>query len=297
MMFGEVCTLFRGIDSGMDLISVFFPYIPIPANRRRDKARVKLTEIFSEIVRSRKISNRVEEDVLQSLIDSKYKDGRPTAEAEVTGLIIALLFAGKHTSSHTSTWTGACLLSHAECLTAAIEEQKQIIRKHGDRMGYNVLLEMDTLHSCIKEALRMHPPSQMLVRKAHKHFTVRTKEGNEYDVPKGRTVASPIALNHSIPYVYKDPHVYDPDRFGPGRKEDKVGGKFSYTSFGGGRHACIGEAYAYMQIKVIWSYLLRNFELKLMSPFPRTDWSKLVQEPQGRVMVSYKRHRLGELCA
>lgn len=107
-MFGEVYTLFRGIDNGMDLISVFFPYIPIPANRRRDKARVKLTEIFSEIVRSRKISNRVEEDVLQNLIDSKYKDGRPTAEAEVAGLIIALLFAGKHTSSYTSTWTGAC---------------------------------------------------------------------------------------------------------------------------------------------------------------------------------------------
>jgi sterol 14alpha-demethylase len=69
--------------------------------------------------------------------------------------------------------------------------------------------------------------------------------------------------------------VYDPDRFGPRRKEYKAGGKFSYTAFSGGRHACIGESYAYMQIKAIWSHLLRNFELKLESPFPETNWRKI----------------------
>uniref|UniRef100_A0A0E0L2K6 Cytochrome P450 n=1 Tax=Oryza punctata TaxID=4537 RepID=A0A0E0L2K6_ORYPU len=58
--------------------------------------------------------------------------------------------------------------------------------------------------------------------------------------------------------------MYDPDRFAPKREEDKVGGMFSYTLFGGGRHICIGEAYAYMQIKVIWSHLLRNLKLALL---------------------------------
>jgi hypothetical protein len=51
----------------------------------------------------------------------------------------------------------------------------------------------------------------------------------------------------------------------------------------------MGEAYTYTQIKVVWSYLLRNFDLKLASPFPKTDWSKLVPEPKDRVFVSYKR--------
>jgi sterol 14alpha-demethylase len=89
-----------------------------------------------------------------------------------------------------------------------------------------------------------------------------------------------------------DPGVYDPDRFGPRRDEDKVSGKFSYTAFSGGRHACIGESYAYMQIKAIWSHLLRNFELKLESPFPETNWSKIVPEPNGKVIVGYKRRLL-----
>lgn len=91
-------------------ISVVLPYLPIPAHRRRDRARKKLAEIFSTIICNRKQSGNSEDDMLQSFIESKYKNGRPTTEVEITGLLIAALFAGQHTSSITSTWTGAYLL-------------------------------------------------------------------------------------------------------------------------------------------------------------------------------------------
>ncbi|CAN6363190.1 unnamed protein product [Urochloa humidicola] len=292
-MFDEVFSAFHELsDNGLGLTSLVFPYAPLPTARRRDKAHARLSEMFTEVVRSRKRSNRFEVDVLQNFIDSKYKDGRPTTDAEVTGLLISILFAGKHTSSITSTWTGVRLLSHSQCLEAANKEQKHILRKYGEDIDYNTLLEMNILQCCIKEVLRMHPPAPIFLRKVCKNFTVWTREGHEYEIPKGHTIASPLVINNNIPYIYKDPHVYDPDRFGPGREEDKVGGKLSYTVFSGGRHACPGEAYAYMQLKVIWSYLLRNFELKLMSSFPETDWLKAASEPKGKVMVSYKRRAL-----
>jgi sterol 14-demethylase len=132
----------------------------------------------------------------------------------------------------------------------------------------------------------------MIVRTALRQFTVRTREGHEYCVPAGHTMASPIVISNRVPYIYKDAHLYDPDRFGPRREEDKVGGKFSYTSFGGGRNSCVGENYAYMQIKAIWSHLLRNFELRLLSPLPKSDFTKFVPEPHGELMVSYKRRQL-----
>ncbi|XP_045084081.2 obtusifoliol 14-alpha demethylase [Aegilops tauschii subsp. strangulata] len=289
-MFDEVYTLFREIEKGVTLISFLFPYLPTPANWQRDRARIRLTEILSNVVESRKSSGRVEEDTLQKLIDSKYKDGRPTTVEEVVGLIIGLLFAGKHTSSHTSTWTGARLLSHPAFLRAAIEEQHQVAKKYKDGLEYNAFLEMDTLHNCIKEALRKNPATPLLVRRVHKRFTVQTKEGQQYDIPQDYIVATPTIVNNNIPYIYTDPQVYDPNRFGPERREDKVGGKFSYTSFGGGRHVCTGEAYAYMQLKVIWSHLLRNFDLELVSPFPNTDWSKFLPDPQGKLLVRYTRN-------
>jgi sterol 14alpha-demethylase len=139
-MFDEVFTLFHELtDNGMRLSSVLFPYAPFPANRRRDKARAKLSKIFTEIVRSRKSSGRVEDDVLQSLIDSKYSDGRSTTEAEAIGLILTLLIAGKHTSTVAGTWTGTCLLNNPSHLTAAIEEQKHVVRKYNDHLRLQLL--------------------------------------------------------------------------------------------------------------------------------------------------------------
>ncbi|XP_048574335.1 obtusifoliol 14-alpha demethylase-like [Triticum urartu] len=288
-MFDEVHALFHEIESSMTLISFLFPYLPTPVNRRRDRARIRLTQILSDVVESRKSSGRVEQDTLQKLIDSEYKDGNPTTVAEVVGLIMSLIFAGKRTSSLASTWTASCLLSHPVFLRAAIEEQQRVTKKYKGGLDYNAFSEMDTLHSCIKEALRMHPPAAMLVRRTHKPFTVEKKQGKQYEIPQDHIVATPTIVNNNIPYIYRDPHVYDPYRFGLERREDKVGGKFSYTSFSGGRHICVGEAYAYMQLKVIWSRLLRNFELELISPFPKTDWSKILPEPQGKLFIRYKR--------
>ncbi|KAK1282929.1 Sterol 14-demethylase [Acorus calamus] len=74
-LFADVSALFHDLDNGMLPISVIFPYLPIPAHRRRDKARKKLAQIFSDIISSRKQAGKSEDDMLQSFIESKYKDG------------------------------------------------------------------------------------------------------------------------------------------------------------------------------------------------------------------------------
>ncbi|KAL3621354.1 hypothetical protein CASFOL_036266 [Castilleja foliolosa] len=291
-LFADVSALFHDLDNGMLPISVIFPYLPIPAHRRRDQARKKLADIFADIIGSRKQTGKTENDLLQCFIDSKYKNGRQTTEAEVTGLLIAALFAGQHTSSITSTWTGAYLLANPKYMSAVIDEQRNVVKKHGNEVNYDVLSEMEVLYRCVKEALRLHPPLIMLLRSSHSDFSVTTKEGKEYDIPKGHIVATSPAFANRLPHIFKDPDSYDPDRFSPGREEDKVAGAFSYISFGGGRHGCLGEPFAYLQIKAIWSHLLRNFEMELVSPFPEIDWNAMVVGVKGKVMVRYKRRAL-----
>ncbi|KAL0286822.1 UNVERIFIED_CONTAM: Sterol 14-demethylase [Sesamum calycinum] len=279
-------------DSGEVDLNVIFPYLPIPAHRRRDQARKKLADIFANIITSRKQTGKTQNDLLQCFIDSKYKDGRSTTESEVTGLLIAALFAGQHTSSITSTWSGAYLLRNPKFMSAVVDEQKNIMQKHGNKIDYDTLSEMEVLYRCIKEALRLHPPLIMLLRSSHSEFSVKTKEGVEYDIPKGHIVATSPAFANRLPHIYKDPDTYDPDRFAPGRDEDKAAGAFSYISFGGGRHGCLGEPFAYLQIKAIWSHLLRNFEMELVSPFPEIDWNAMVVGVKGKVMMRYKRREL-----
>ncbi|XP_006665026.2 obtusifoliol 14-alpha demethylase [Oryza brachyantha] len=291
-LFDDVSALFHDLDNGMQPVSVIFPYLPIPAHRRRDRARQRLKDIFATIIKSRKASGHTEEDMLQCFIDSKYKNGRSTTEGEITGLLIAALFAGQHTSSITSTWTGAYMLRFKQYFAAAVEEQKEVMKRHGDKIDHDILAEMDVLYRCIKEALRLHPPLIMLLRQSHFDFSVTTREGKEFDIPKGHIVATSPAFANRLPHIYKNPDSYDPDRFALGREEDKAAGAFSYISFGGGRHGCLGEPFAYLQIKAIWTHLLRNFEFELVSPFPETNWNAMVVGIKNEVMVNFKRRKL-----
>ena len=43
-------------------------------------------------------------DYLQTIIDSKYRDGTHLDDEAVVGMLVAALFGGQHTSNITSTW-------------------------------------------------------------------------------------------------------------------------------------------------------------------------------------------------
>ncbi|KAK3125399.1 hypothetical protein QOZ80_7BG0604380 [Eleusine coracana subsp. coracana] len=237
-MFGEVGTLLRELNDGMRLLTILFPRLPIPTHCRRDAARARLGKIFSEIVRSRKTmmmmlgsscsssssstsEKKKVDDMLQCLIESRYKDGRGTTETEVTSMLVSALFAGQHTSSSTATWLGARLLTHAKHLRAALREQEHLVARHGDGVDYDALhQEMDVLHRCVKETLRLHPPALMLLRHARRGFTVRARDGREYRVPEGHAVASPLVLHNRLPEVYEEP---DKTRTGSARAGPRTG--------------------------------------------------------------------------
>jgi sterol 14-demethylase len=91
--------------------------------------------------------------------------------------------------------------------------------------------------------------------------------------------------------VFKDAHEYKPERFKEPNPEDKAAFG-SFIGFGGGRHGCMGETFAYMQIKTIWSILLRNFDFELVGELPEPDYEGMVVGPKHPCTVRYKRRKL-----
>lgn len=160
----------------MQPISVIAPYLPTSLHRKRDAARQKIGEIFRHIINKRRASGVKGNDILQTFIDGRYErayGGRQLTESEITGLLIAALFAGMHTSTITSAWTGLFLSSHRKSWDACVNEQRQIMEEHGDDMSVEILGKMEVLHACITEALRMYPPLIMMLRYAKQPFTVK----------------------------------------------------------------------------------------------------------------------------
>nr|QQD79793.1 sterol 14 alpha-demethylase [Prototheca wickerhamii] len=282
-MFREVADLFHDLDDGMRPLSVLFPYLPTAYHKRRDVARRRLQDIFKRVIAARRASGAKEDDVLQTLIDARYRkvyDGRATTDEEITGLLIALLFAGQHTSSVTSTWTGLYMMAGDQRYFKVVEEeQRRVIAQHGDALDFDVLNGMDRLHLAIMEALRLQPPLVLLMRYAKEPFEVVTSDGKAFTVPKGDIVATSPSFSHRLKNVFRDPNDFQPERFEAPRDEDKAV-PFSYIGFGGGRHGCMGSQFAYLQIKTIWSMLLRNFTFELVDPFPEPDWASMVIGPK-----------------
>ena len=128
----EFAKLYYEMEGGLNLLAFFAPNMPmVPAFKKRDRARKRLSELIAEIVRERRTKNdNSSEDFLQTLMDARYKDGRALTEDEMTGLLLAIMFAGHHTSGVTVAWTGILLNQNPEWIGRLREEQSRVL---GDR--------------------------------------------------------------------------------------------------------------------------------------------------------------------
>ena len=74
------------------------------------------------------------------------------------------------------------------------------------------------------------------------------------------------------------------------RQEDLIN-RWTWIPFGAGRHRCVGAAFATMQIKAIFSVLLREYEFEMAQPSEsyRNDHSKMVVQLAQPAKVRYRK--------
>ncbi|MCB9703598.1 MAG: cytochrome P450 [Myxococcales bacterium] len=280
----EFAHLYHDLEAGMNTLSLFAPNFPSPSHIKRDQARVKLGEMIGKIVEERRAKGSDSEDFMEALLEATYKDGRQLSAEEITGLLLTIMFAGHHTSGVTFAWTAVMLAKHPHIVADLRDEQEAVLGGRTD-LGLDDLRAMHKLEWSVKEVLRMYPPLIMLMRKALKDL-----EFGGYDIPAGTMMMASPAVGHRIPSIFADPHRFDPYRFGPGREEDK---KFPYghIAFGAGRHRCMGVIFAQLQLRALWSHLLRNFDLELVDP-PSSyvmDYTNIIAGPHPPCRLRYRR--------
>ena len=192
--------------------------------------------------------------MLQALMDAKYKDGSRLSDEQVAHLMIALLMAGQHTSSTTSSWLLSYLAANPECQSKLRQEARDLAGGEGE-FDLDHIRAMDYTGRCIKEALRLRPPIITLMRKV-----VKDQKYKGYTIPAGDYLCCSPALSQLDEKIFQDAEAFSPDRFQDldmGDDEDEIRSlKYAYSPFGGGRHRCIGESFADVQVGVLWRSFL-----------------------------------------
>jgi sterol 14alpha-demethylase len=280
--------LYHELERGTDPLAYVDAYLPIESFRRRDEARKGLVALVEAIMDNRRTSppgDKSDRDMLDVLIAIKDQSGNPRFTAdEITGMFISMMFAGHHTSSGTASWTLIELLRHPDIYAAVITELEELY-SDGQSVSFHALRQIPHLENVLKETLRLHPPLIILMRVAKGEFEV---EG--YPIHSGDLVATSPAVSNRIPEDFPDPHNFVPERYEQPRQEDLIN-RWTWIPFGAGRHRCVGAAFATMQIKAIFSVLLREYEFEMAQPSEsyRNDHSKMVVQLAQPARVRYRR--------
>ncbi|HXX89067.1 MAG TPA: cytochrome P450 [Acidimicrobiales bacterium] len=268
--------LYHDLERGTDALAYVDPYAPgVESFVRRDAARIGLVGLVQEIMDRRAAGPQAgdeDRDLLDVLMSIRNEDGSPRFSTdEVTGMFISMMFAGHHTTSGTAAWTLIELLRHPQEMAAVVAELDELYA-HGEEVSYQALREMPRLEAAIKEALRLHPPLILVLRVAKEDLEV---EG--FRIAKGKLVGASLAVSNRIPEDFPDPDAFVPERYLDPRLEDQAN-PWTWIPFGAGRHRCVGAPFAMMQLKAIFSVLLRGWEFELAQPPDtyRNDHSKMV---------------------
>ena len=266
----EVAHLYHDLEGGINLLAFFNPHLPLPAFRRRDRARVKIAALIAAVIAERRVGRRRGRG-LSADADGCALRRRPGAHRGRDHRHAARhhLRGAAHQRGDGRVDGAAPARAPRAPAGGAGRAADRLRRGAADRSGHAA-----TTSSCSSGASRR--PSGCTRRSSCSCgawcATWRMATGSCRPAT-WRWCRPPPA--HRLAEVFRDPDRYDPDRFGPERQEDRRV-KHALIGFGGGHHRCIGTTFAQQQIKVIWSVLFQRFELSLthgaLSRTTRPSW-------------------------
>ena len=268
--------LYHDLDMGFSPINFMLPWAPLPHNKKRDFAQQKMAQTYMEIIKARREGggNRDSEDMIWNLMDSTYKDGTPIPDIEVAHMMIALLMAGQHSSSSTSAWIMLRLATRPDILEELYQEQISVLGTDLPSLTYDDLQRLPLNSQVVKETLRIHAPIHSILRKVKSPMPV---EGTPYIIPTSHVLLAAPGVMSKTEEFFPNPADWEPHRWDVGEQQKLVeegetidygygmvskGASSPYLPFGAGRHRCIGEQFAYVQLGSITATMVRMFKLR-----------------------------------
>ncbi|MCC3774370.1 cytochrome P450 [Streptomyces sp. UNOB3_S3] len=270
------------LESALYLSFAVAPGAPMPAYRRRDRARATLTRTIKDIAPEDR-PRGLDHGLFETIVGTPRPDGTTTDADAAAAIAMGLLFGGYATTSVHTAWTGILLLQHPRWLPVVRAEQDALFAEP-TTPTLQTLHEMDWLGYCLLEAERLHPPAHSILRTAARDVNI-----GGHLVPRGRMVIVSPAASHRLPQVFRDPHRYDLDRYA--RHAEHRATPAPLIGFSGGRHPCLGMTFAQQSVKVFWSALLRDFDLELVDTDVRPARLSLFNPPRQPCLLRYHRRK------
>nr|QFN66799.1 cytochrome P450 [Propylea japonica]QKI86660.1 cytochrome P450 [Propylea japonica] len=192
--------------------------------------------------------------VMEMLLEEIDKE-RGFTEEQLADEVNTLLAAGTDTTAVVLSYCCLTLGMYPEYQQKIYEEVVEVLGDRSDVTQEDVS-KMHFVEMFIKETLRIFPIAPLNVRMADDDVIL----DENYVIPKGTLIIMSALHMQRSPKYWKDPLKFDPYRFLPERFSEKH--PFSYIPFSRGPRNCLGARYAMMNLKIVFSKIVRKFTVK-----------------------------------
>ncbi|HEX7061670.1 MAG TPA: cytochrome P450 [Woeseiaceae bacterium] len=225
----------------------------------------ELRSLMLEIVTARRASSPADEhyDFLSAYLAARDKAGNPFSDEELLDELANLIVAGYETSAGTLNWAWYLLAGHPDAQRAVAAEGRAQLAETG-RIDEQRVAALTGTQAVLEETLRLYPPVWL--------FTRRVSEDDAlagFDIPAGADLyLSPYVLHRTETY-WPDPERFDPARFAPAETGK---GERAYFPFSLGPRRCLGEYFAFLEMKIHLGILTQEFAMsRTDAQFPVLD--------------------------
>ena len=216
-------------------------------------------------------------------LDSVLADLSSTADASAAGACdeaVSLGVAGYETVGQGLAW----------CLHAVTEAPEVLrrLRDEVDLLGDTppAASDLDRLRyatACFEEAMRVRPPSWIVVRNVLREDTLPS---GARLAPGARVYASQW-VTHRDPRLHPEPERFDPERFLDGGAAR--GAVYAYFPFGAGPRDCIGRGLAMLEGALVLARVVQRISFEPPAQPPRLDAGMVLRPASGLPMVARRR--------
>ncbi|KAI1390154.1 cytochrome P450 [Hypoxylon trugodes] len=297
----SLAALYHDLDMGFTPFNFMLHWAPLPWNKKRDHAQRTIAKIFMDTLQERRAAGKTDaQDMMWHLMNASYKNGNKVPDHEIAHMLIALLMAGQHSSSSTSSWMMLRLASRPDVMEALYREQVEALGADLPPLQYEDLAKLPLNQAIVKETLRIHAPIHSIMRAVKSPMQI---PGTKYVIPTSHVLLSASGVTATDPAYFPDPDRWEPSRWSKDsplaptvvrnetEDEEKIdygyglvskGSNSPYLPFGAGRHRCIGEQFANVQLQTIAAEIVRLFKFRNVDGSDKvvaTDYASLFSRP------------------
>lgn len=214
-------------------------------------------------------------DIASACIAARGADGGPgLSRKELIDQLGVFFLAGHETTASVLTWV-FFILSVQPRVVARIRDEVSRVVGDGE-VEFDHLRQLPFTRAVFRETLRLYPPLTFMPRVAAEATKI-----DRFRLRRGAMIMISPWTTHRHRRLWRDPDLFDPDRFMPEREAEIPSG--AYLPFGMGPRVCVGASFALTESTLIIARLVRRFDFACLDPAAVRPAARLTTRPARQV--------------